>query len=123
MLLGLAAVYIVAGKLGVHLTLVHPSATAVSPPTGIALAAFLMLGRRVWPAVLVGGFVVNFTTAGNAFPSLGIAAGNTLEGLIGSYLLDRYAAGPRSLEHPRVRERARRREQGQDGARCVMAVA
>src|SRR2546428_346573 len=78
-----AAIYFIAGKLGLRLALVHPSATAVWPPTGIALAAFLIFGYRVWPGILLGAFLVNITTAGNVATSIGIAIGNTLEGLVG----------------------------------------
>src|SRR3989441_12364364 len=93
-ILGLAAVYVLAGKLGLILAFVHASATPVWPPTGIALAAFLLLGFRVWPAILAGAFLVNVTTAGSALTSVGIAAGNTLEGLCGAWLVKRFAAGP-----------------------------
>ena len=41
----LAAVYLVTAKLGFRLAVVHPSATTVWPPTGIALAALLLLGK------------------------------------------------------------------------------
>jgi diguanylate cyclase (GGDEF)-like protein len=99
-LLGLAAVYIVAGKLGLRLAFVNASATAVWPPTGIALAACLILGRSVWPVIFFGAFVVNVTTAGGVLTSLGIATGNTLEAVVGSLLVDRFATGRRSLEHP-----------------------
>src|SRR3989454_3931658 len=44
--LGLAAIYLLAGKLGLLLAFVHASASAVWPPTGIALAATLLLGYR-----------------------------------------------------------------------------
>ncbi len=50
-LLALGAVYVVAGKLGLRLAFVHASATGVWAPTGIALAAFLILGYDVWPAI------------------------------------------------------------------------
>ena len=50
-MLVLAGVYFVAGKLGLRLAFVHASATAVWPPTGIGLAAFLLLGRQIWPGV------------------------------------------------------------------------
>ena len=43
----LAGVYFAAAKVGLMLAFVHASATAVWPPTGIALAAVLMLGYRV----------------------------------------------------------------------------
>src|SRR5262245_61313076 len=88
-----------AGKLGLRLALLNASATGVWPPTGIALAACLILGRRVWPAILVGAFVVNLTTAGNVATSLGIAIGNTLEAVVGSLLVDRYARGANAFEH------------------------
>jgi diguanylate cyclase (GGDEF)-like protein len=94
----LAAVYFVAGKLGLRLAYVNASATPVWPCTGIALAAFLILGYRAWPAILAGAFLVNLTTAGTFATSLGIAAGNTLEGVVGCFLVNRFAAGRQVFE-------------------------
>ena len=99
-LAGLTALYFAAGKLGLSLALAHPNASPVWPPTGIALAALLLLGQRVWPAVLVGAFLVNVTTAGSAATSLGIAAGNTLEAIVGAWLVNRFACGRRVFERP-----------------------
>ena len=90
---GLAVVYFVAGKLGLQLAYVHASATAVWPCTGIAVAALLVFGYRVWPGILIGAFLVNLTTAGSVATSIVIAAGNTLEGLAGCYLVSRFARG------------------------------
>ncbi len=95
-----ALAYFVAGKLGLRLAFVHASATAVWPPTGIALAALLILGRRAWPAVAVGAFFVNLTTAGSVGTSLAIAFGNTLEALIGASLVGRFGRGTRAFERP-----------------------
>lgn len=89
-----------AGKFGLRLAFAHPSATAVWPATGIALAAFLLLGYRVWPAILVGAFLVNITTAGSTATSIGIAIGNTLEGLVGAYLINRFAGGRNAFDRP-----------------------
>jgi signal transduction histidine kinase len=89
----LAAVYVLGGKLGLALALFNRSATPVWPPTGIALAAILILGPRVWPGVFIGAFIVNLTTAGTPFTSLAIALGNTLEALIGATLAMRFAQG------------------------------
>jgi len=50
----LIAVYFVAGKLGLTLAFVNASASPVWPPAGLALAALLLLGYRVWPAVFLG---------------------------------------------------------------------
>ena len=94
-LVPLTIAYFFAGKFGLSLAFVNASASAVWPPTGIAFAAFLVLGHRVWPAVLVGAFLVNITTAGSIATSIGIASGNTLEGLLGAYLVRRFANGRR----------------------------
>src|SRR5262245_24098720 len=89
----LGAAYFVAGKFGLSMAVVHASASPVWPPTGIAFAAFLLLGPRVWPAVLVGAFLVNVTTAGSIATSIGIAVGNTLEGRLGADLVKLFANG------------------------------
>src|SRR3989440_12791368 len=83
LLVALAAVYFIAGKLGLKLAFVNASATPVWPCTGIALAAFVLLGYDVWPAVLAGSILVNITTAGSVATAVGIAVGNTLEGVAG----------------------------------------
>src|SRR5262245_28787887 len=95
-----ATAYLAAGKFGLALASVHPSATAVWAPTGIALAAFLRLGHRVWPAVFCAAFLVNVTTAGSIATSLGIAAGNTLEAAVGAYLVMRFAPASPSFTRP-----------------------
>lgn len=94
----LALFYFASGKLGLALAIVNPSATAVWPPTGIALAALLVLGYRCWPAIFVGAFLVNITTSGSPSASLMIAGGNTLEALVGAYLVNRYANGRLAFE-------------------------
>ncbi len=95
---GLAGVYFIACRLGLHLAVIHPSATAIWPGTGIALAAMLLLGYRVWPGIFLGALVVNLTTAGSILTGLGIATGNTLEGLLGAYLVTRFANGSKVFE-------------------------
>jgi len=94
----LAVTYGIAGKLGLRLAFVHASATAVWPPTGIALAALLVRGYRLWPSILLGAFLVNVTTAGSVGTSMGIATGNTLEAILGAYLVKRFANGLRTLD-------------------------
>src|SRR5713226_1038995 len=96
----LAAVYLIAAKLGLKLAFVHASATAVWPPTGIALAALLVFGYRAWPGIFVGAFLANITTEGTVATSLGIAAGNTLEGVTGAYLVNRFAGGRNAFNRP-----------------------
>src|SRR5947209_220862 len=100
-LIGLLAIaYIIAGKLGLMLASLHASASPVWPPAGIALAAMLLFGYRVWPAILVGAFLVNLTTAGNFATSVAIAAGNTLEALAGTWLVNRFGDGRNFCDRP-----------------------
>ena len=98
---GLGVVYFVAAKLGLKLAFPYPSASSVWPGTGIALAAMLLFGYRVWPAIFVSAFLANLTTAGSVATSLGIATGNTLEGLIGARFLNRCANGRNVFDRAR----------------------
>jgi len=95
---GLAAVYFAAGKLGLQLAYVHASATAVWPCTGIAIAALLVFGYRVWPGILVGAFCISLTTAGNVGTSIVLAAGDTLEAVVACYVVSRFARGKEAFE-------------------------
>jgi diguanylate cyclase (GGDEF)-like protein len=101
LLLALALLYTAAGKLGLRLGIVNPSASPVWAPTGIAIAAFVVVGMRVWPAIFAGAFLYNLTTAGSILTSLGIATGNTLEGVIGAALVLRWANGAHAFERGR----------------------
>src|ERR1043165_1836072 len=98
MTVAVAVAYTVACKLGLAVALVHPNATPIWPGTGIAIAVLLIWGLRMWPAILVGSFVVNVTTAGAALTSAGIAAGNAFEALLAGYLLSRHAHGRQALD-------------------------
>ena len=97
----LAVAYFSCAKFGLTLAIVHASATAVWPPTGIALASLLLLGVDVWPGIFIGAFLANLTTAGSVATSLGVATGNTLEGLVGAYLVNRLANGARPFDRAR----------------------
>ena len=96
----LTVIYFIAGKLGLTLASLHASASPVWPPAGIALAILLLLSYRVWPAIFVGAFLVNITTAGNVATSLAIATGNTLEALVGAWLVNRFADGANAFGRP-----------------------
>src|SRR5438874_7193261 len=96
----LTLVYFIAGKFGLILASLHASASPVWPPTGIALAALLVLGYRAWPAIFVGALLVNVTTAGNVATSLAVASGNTLEAMCGAWLVNRFAGGTTAFDRP-----------------------
>ena len=99
-LAGVALAYFVLAKLGLRLASVNPSATPIWPATGIALAAVLLWGPRMWPAILVAAFAVNITTAGTLVTSLCIALGNTLEAVVGGYLIARWSGGRETFATP-----------------------
>ncbi len=62
-------------------------ATLVWPPSGIALAALLVGGYRMWPAVFASAFAVNFLAGGPFWVTILMALGNSLEAIVGTYLL------------------------------------
>ncbi|HEV8128297.1 MAG TPA: MASE1 domain-containing protein [Candidatus Eisenbacteria bacterium] len=97
---GVTGLYFLSGRVGLGLAFLNESATAVWPPAGIALAALLVYGYGMWPAIFVGAFLVNNATAGDPIASLGIAAGNTLEGLLGAWFVRRFAGGTEVFGQP-----------------------
>jgi two-component sensor histidine kinase len=99
-LLFLGVAYFVLAKAGLALASLHPSASPIWPPSGLALAAFLLWGNRVWPAVAAGAFFANATTFGSVATSLAIAAGNTLEAAVTTWLLVRWSSGAATFEMP-----------------------
>ena len=96
-LVALAVVYFIAGRIGLSLAFVNASASALWPPTGLAIAGCLLLGTWVWPAVFAGAFLVNLTTTPALLPSILIACGNTAEALIAASLARRLAGGPEAF--------------------------
>jgi signal transduction histidine kinase/integral membrane sensor domain MASE1 len=100
-LLGLGILYYLFGRVGLLYPGPDPSISPVWPDTGIAIAAVVLLGYDVWPAFLVGAFLFNFGVSGHLESSLAIAAGNTLEGLVGGLLVRQFAGGARAFESPR----------------------
>jgi len=84
-----ATAYVAAGKLGITLSVAHGVITPVWAPSGIALAALLVFGRSLWPAVVIGAFLTNVTSGADPPVAAGIACGNTLEALAGAFLLEK----------------------------------
>jgi PAS domain S-box-containing protein len=96
----IGAIYVVLAKLGLALASIHPSTSPIWAPTGLALGAVLVRGYRIWPAILIGAFVANATTAGSLATSTAIAVGNTFEGLFGAYLVNHWSGGKDTYESP-----------------------
>ncbi len=87
----LAVLYVVAGRIGLELAHIQDNATLVWPPTGLALGALILFGRSLWPGVFLGLLLLNATQASvlELVPSLAVAAGNSVEAVIGATLLAR----------------------------------
>ena len=98
--LAIALLYFASAKLGLSMAFAAEQVSAVWPPTGIALAAVVLLGRRVWPGIALGAFFANVTAHEPLATACGIAAGNTLEALAGAAVLARFGMTPR-LERSR----------------------
>jgi signal transduction histidine kinase len=94
----LCIVYFVTAKIGLSLVAVSGFASTIWPPSGIALAALLLFGYRLWPAIMLAAFLVNLSMGASPLIALGIAIGNTLEPLVGAFLLKKFVGFKSSLE-------------------------
>jgi signal transduction histidine kinase len=92
--------YVGGAKVGLELSVAHGVITPVWPPTGIAIAALILLGPRYWPAVTLGAFISNVTSGASPDAAAAISVGNTLEALAAVYLLRRVDFRP-SLDRAR----------------------
>jgi PAS domain S-box-containing protein len=99
-LLAVALAYFVLAKLCLRLASINPSASPIWPPTGLALAAMLLGGLRMWPAVFIAAFAANVTTAGTPATSALIALGNTLEAVIGGAMIEAWSGGRDTFAAP-----------------------
>src|SRR2546421_391517 len=91
--LALAAAYFVVAETGLRYATIGPSISPVCPPTGLAVAALVLLGLGYWPAILLVAFLANATTSIPVLSAAGLACGNAAEATVAAYLLRR-VAGP-----------------------------
>jgi PAS domain S-box-containing protein len=84
--------YFIAGRLGQATTNIRSSNLGpVWPAYGIALAAFLAYGYRVWPALAASAFLVALHGSVPPLAAAGQTIGATLAAVTGAYLLRRIA--------------------------------
>jgi PAS domain S-box-containing protein len=93
----LAVAYVGAAKLGLRLGFVE-QVSAVWAPSGIALAAVLLYGYRLLPAIALGALLANITANESMATACTIAIGNTLEAFTGAWLLRRFTGFNSSLK-------------------------
>ncbi len=96
----LAVCYFGAAKLSLALAIMPGYATAVWPPSGIALAALILYGQRLWPGIWAGAALANFSIGGGWLVAASIATGNTLEALLGVWLVRRMLGAGAVLDRP-----------------------
>ena len=99
-LVAIGVIYFALAKGGLALASIHPSATPIWPPTGVALAAVLLWGYRTWPAIFAAAVIANATTAGSVATAIAIAIGNSLEAVVGAYLINRWSSGCNTFSTP-----------------------
>ncbi len=98
---GVAVAYFLAAKLGLSLATVGVTVTLLWPPSGVAVAAMLLRGRRVWAGVALGAFLANATTDAPIAVAWFTAVGNPLEAVVAASLLRRVSDFHSSLERNR----------------------
>lgn len=91
-------VYLVTGEMGLRVEAVSGFATLVWLPSGISLAAIILWGYKVWPGIFVGALLTNLLHGAPLQVSWGIGVGNTLEAMVGTYMLRRFAYFRNSID-------------------------
>lgn len=100
-ILALAIVYHLAVRVGLRLAYVQMNTSPVWPPTGIALAALLLFGYRLWPGITLGVLGGSLLTGAPLGIALGMSIGNTLEAVVGAFLLQRFVGFRREVDRVR----------------------
>ncbi len=97
----IAGTYFVFGLFGQLLNVPPSHAGALWPPAGIALAAMLLLGPRIWPGIFLGNFLISAWAFGFDADSILVNAitgsGATGCALLGAYLIKRFVGFPNAL--------------------------
>jgi len=99
-IVGVAILYFLTGRLGRIVAPPPGIATVFWPPSGIAVAALLILGNRVWPGIWLGAFLANNWSSLHGSNALGILSflatgagidtGSLLQALLGATLFRRF---------------------------------
>jgi integral membrane sensor domain MASE1 len=79
--------YILAAELGFQVALIAEQVTTVWAPTGIGMAALLLWGQALWPAIWLGAFVANAGSDAPLWTAAAVATGNTFEAVAAAWTL------------------------------------
>jgi integral membrane sensor domain MASE1 len=83
------ALYFGAGKLGLAIPFTNSNVSPIWPAAGIAVAAVLIWGIQVAPAIAFAAFLTNFLTPIPTSASVAIGLGNASSAVVAAYLLRR----------------------------------
>jgi signal transduction histidine kinase len=93
LLAAVGAAFFLLARFCLGLVSVHPGAAAIWPPAGFALAAVLLAGYRVVPAIFAAAYVANGGSSDLNYASAAIAAGNAFEAFAAAVLVNWWAGG------------------------------
>lgn len=79
----------------------HANVALIWPPAGIGLAATLQLGYRAWAGIALGAVLMSAGASAPLGVLAGMALGNSVEALLGAYMLQRFVGLRNSLERVR----------------------
>ncbi|PKI14878.1 bifunctional diguanylate cyclase/phosphodiesterase [Colwellia sp. 12G3] len=88
----LALIYVISAKIGLLFVFEQANTSPIWPATGIAIAAILIGGFRLWPGIFIGAFLVNLSVSFSFLLSVSVAVGNTLEAVSAGYLILRFSS-------------------------------
>ena len=100
------AIYFALARLDAALTAIHSGTIPIATAPGFALAAMLMRGLRIWPAIFAAGLAAHAPTAfadptsADSIVGLSVAAAATLEAVVGACLINLWSAGRETFETP-----------------------
>jgi signal transduction histidine kinase len=95
-IIGVALLYYLSARLGYFFEFENTTALPAWPPSGIGFALIILLGRSAWPGITIGSLVANIMAYWNVATlpaqtiitiSSMIAIGNTIEAVLGNYLV------------------------------------
>lgn len=100
-LAGVAMLYALLAGFSLRFFSANGVVAIVWPPSGLALAVLLIGGTKFWPGIFAGALAANLMAGNPAWVTVGISLGNTLEPLLGAWLLTRDARFDASLRYSR----------------------
>lgn len=96
----MAAIYFAATRIALALIDLDANAGSLWPASGVAFAALVIYGSRLWPGVFLGAFLA-LMIDNTLMPAMLMAAGNTFECLAGAWLALNVLDFRRHLDRPR----------------------